>query len=97
MIKVDEVGLGVLSSSLWTISGVMTYLPTVETGIVCVSGPLSHSSLVSSLMPSSLATLSSPIVWCTASRQIHWHRGVIHGQWGIGGVELWSSSSSLPS
>ena len=97
MIEVDEVGLGILSPFLWTISGIVAYLPTVEAGIAHISGPLSHSSLVSSLTPSPLAALSSPVVWHTALRQIHWYRGIVHGWWGIGRVILQSSTSSLSS
>ena len=97
MVKVDEVGLGVLSPPLWAVSGIVTYLSTVETGVVCVSCSLGHSPLVVSLVPSSLATSASPVVWCATPGQIHGHGSVVHGQWGIGGVVLWSSTSSLPS
>ena len=97
MIKVDEVGLGILSPSLWAVSGVVTYLSTVEAGIVRVSCSLGHSSLVVSLVPSSLAASSSPVAWRAAPGQIHGHQSVVHRWWGIGGIILWSSTSSLPS
>ena len=67
VVEVDEVGLGVLPSSLWTISGTVAYLSAVEAGIVCVSSPLNYSSLIPSLAPSSLATSPSPVGQCTAS------------------------------
>ena len=97
MIEINEVGLSVLSPSLWIVSGVMPYLSTVETGIVCVSCSLGHSSLVVSLAPSSLATSSPPVVWCTALGQVHGYRGIVHGWWGIGRVILWPSTSPFPS
>ena len=68
MVEIDEIGLGVLSMSLWAVSGIMAYLSTVEVGIVRVPSPLCYSSLVSSLAPSSLAASSSPVVWCAAPR-----------------------------
>ena len=97
MVEVDEVGLGILAALLWAVSGIMAYLSTVKTGIVCISGSLSHSSLVPSLAPSSLSSLSSPVGWCMASGQIHWYRGVVHGWWCGGRVVLLSTSSSLSS
>ena len=97
MVEVDEVGLGILPSLLWAVPGIMTYLSAVETSIAHTSSSLSHSALVPSLAPSSLSTLSSPVGWCMASRQIHWYRSVIHGWWGIGRVVLLSASSSLSS
>ena len=97
MVEVDEVGLGVLSSSLWAVPGVVAYLSAVETSITCASSSLSHSPLIPSLAPSSLPTSSLPIGWCVASGQVHWYRGVIHGWWGVGRIVLLLASSSLSS
>ena len=97
MVKVDEVGLGILSSFLWAVPGIVAYLSTIETSIAHVSSSLSHSSLIPSLAPSSLTTLSSPVGQCMTSGQVHQYRGVIHGRWGIGRVVLLSASSSLSS
>ena len=97
MVEVDEVGLDASSLLLWTVPGIMSYLSTIKTGIVRVSCSLGYPSLVVTLMPPSLATSSSPIVWCMALGQIHWYGSVIHGRWGIGGIVLRSSTSPLPS
>ena len=45
MIKINEVGLGILPLSLWAIPGIVAYLPTVEAGIVRVSSPPWHHPL----------------------------------------------------
>ena len=97
MVKVDEVGLGILPLSLWAVPGIVAYLSAVETSVAHASSSLSHSPLIPSLVPSSLTTSSSPVGWCMASGQVHWYRGVIHGWWGIGRVVLLSASSSLSS
>ena len=67
MIKIDEVRLGILPLSLWAVSGIMACLSAVETSIVRVPSPLSYSSLIPSLVPSSLPTSSLPIGWCATS------------------------------
>ena len=97
MVKVDEVGLSISSLLLRTVSGIVTYLSTVETGVVHISCSLGHSSLVVALVPSSLATSPSPIAWCTAPGQIHRYGSIIHRCWGISRIILWSSTSSLSS
>ena len=97
MVEVDKIRLDILSLFLQAVPGIVAYLSAVEAGVTCISCSLSHSALVSSLMPPPLTASSPPVVWCVASGQVHWHRGVIHGWWGIGRVVLWSSSSSLSS
>ena len=67
MVKVNRVGLSVLASSQWTVSSIVAHLSAVEAGIVRVPGSLGHSPLITSLMPSSLASSSSPVGWGVAS------------------------------
>ena len=90
-------GLHVAPLSLQTVPGIVSNLSTVKACIVTVPRSLGHSSLWSLLPPIPLISSSLPIGWGTAPRQVHGDRCVVHGRWGICGVVLMSSSSSLSS
>ena len=88
LIEIDKVCIVIIASgALRAIVGKVSFLPTLKMGIVPSIPGRSRGYI-------DLSSIISPI-WGLGSIHIHWDRLIIHPSWGICGVELLSSTSSL--
>ena len=103
ILQVDEVGLSVVSliagckSLLGAVVCIVSLFSTIEASrgaSISWGGYISPSRRSSPLSPVA-APLSSPIIGCTASAEVHGYQDIIHGWGHIGGVIVLGVSSLL--